>query len=200
MSTEIRRSNEPAAERTYFEDLDCAAVRHLEKTYGDSVSPEIFDRMKDLPSKFETPDTFERSYAGVAGESPSPEVVGFSTGLDAPAHIRADHFEVVPGTVLHERIHQLSHPDAARLLGESLYEGVTENYTLRAEGAVPSREFRAYPNETREARRISLLCGDAAVASVYFNGDGTALRECVETLLENPLSTLETTEKEDIHG
>jgi hypothetical protein len=36
--------------------------------------------------------------------------------------------------------------------------------------------------------------------SVYFNGDVTALRECVEKLLENPLSTSEAIEKEDIHG
>jgi len=184
---EQKRTGKAAMERTFFEDLDRAAIERLEETYGDSVSAETFERMKDLPSSFESRKEFEKSYAEVAGKKPDPEVWGFSTGLEGPAHIRADELGAVPKTVIHESMHQLSHPEAANLLGKPLYEGITEDMAARA-GELQSSELQGYPGETRAAREIIERCGEEAVKKAYFEGNGSELLKRVEDNLKERAS------------
>jgi len=191
---------ESAVERTFFGDLDKAAVERLEELYGNSVPEETIARMKELPSSFEFGDSFEESYAEMTGENPPPGVMGFSSGLEVPAHIRIDEFEGVPETTLHERMHQLAHPEAPRLFGRPLYEGVTENLSLSAGEVDVNAELQAYPNETREARRISDLCGEGAVEKAYFEGDDSDLLECVDQAQERSFFEAQTEDKEVIDG
>ena len=171
--------------RTYFDDLDRAAVDTLSERF-EGIAPEArLLAMRDLPTQFEGREQFEASYAAASGEAPGEGVGGFSQGLDQPAHVLVEDSDSVPEIVMHERVHQLSHPDAARAIGGELYEGVTEDIALDA--ARLDFEFwpaQGYPEETRRASQLREACGSEAVEKGYFQGDATELRQNLERRLQ----------------
>lgn len=172
--------------RTYFDDLDRAAVDTLSERFEGIVPEERLLAMRELPTQFEDREQFESSYAAASGEAPGEGVGGFSQGIDQPAHVLGEDAQSVPEIVMHERVHQLSHPDAARVLGGELCEGVTEDVALGAARLDP--EFwpaQGYPEETRRAAQMRETCGSEAVEKAYFQGDTSELRQRIERRLSD---------------
>jgi len=113
-------------------------------------------------------------------------VLGFSSDLQVPANVSTESPRQLPEITMHERLHQLSDPRAAELLGTQRYEGVTQDLTLKALGQEPAiGEATGYPEQRALAHKLRKLCGDGAIEKVYFQGDPTELKACLERNLGN---------------
>ena len=135
--------------------------------------------MKDLPTVFEDRKHFEQSYLRAARET-TGGVVGFSKGTVEPAHVATDHLQMRK-TIIHERLHQLSDPNASEQLGTKLTEGVTEDLAIREMGSDWNPELpRSYPEERTVAHQVRELCGDRTVDGAYFRGDTRRLETCLD--------------------
>lgn len=170
--------------RTMFEDLDRAAVDALAEKFAGKVPESRIAAMRELPTSFDSPEQFRQAYKAAAGREPGEDVLGFSKGLEIPAHVRTDDLSVVPEAVIHERTHQLADPSSDRLLGKDLDEGVTERYALETANLNP--EFwpqRGYEQESRSATEIEDALGRDAIESAYLNGDASLLAERLENRL-----------------
>ncbi len=175
----------PPVERTYFRDLDNAAVETLVEKFSGKVPEERIARMRELPTRFDTPERFRDAYREVTGHMPGDNVLGFSTGLEAPAHVRTDDLNSVPETVFHERTHQMADPSSDRLLGRERNEGVTEHIAWGAADLDPEYwPQRGYIQETSDAARLEKALGSNAIEETYFRGDSALLAERIEDRLK----------------
>lgn len=166
-------------------EMDREIVERLRQRYGHLVPPERIRRMKDAPTVFEDRKEFDRRYIeATEAEPPSDKrVVGFSRGLEEPAHVALDQVQI-PKAIAHERLHQMSDPRAEERMGKKLYEGATEDFAIKAVGSEPVPELpKSYAQERVLARRIGESCGEKALEHAYFRGDVSELRECLERRL-----------------
>ena len=169
--------------RTYFQDVDEQAVRELSEKYGDLVPPDRLKSVEDHPTRFELPADFERNYRAEFGHQPEPGLVGY-TERDRPAHVSTEDPTGIPGTVLHERLHQMADANASKAFGNGLYEGITEDLAIEASRHEPELTDRvAYPEARAEAHALRHTLGDDAIKEAYFKGDTTKLRERLETAI-----------------
>ena len=163
-------------------DTDRFHTERLCQRYGNLVPSERIQRVKDLPTVFEDHQSFERSRlaTGVPEPGQGKEVIGFYPGNFESAHVDMDDPQVEK-TAIHERVHELSDPQAKQILTDRLYEGVTEDLAIRELGRQPNPELPAcYPQERLGAQELRRMCGDGAVDKAYFQGDATDLRTCLD--------------------
>jgi len=165
-------------------ETDRFHTERLCQRYGDLVPAERIQRVKDLPTVFEDHGNFERSrLAAGARPDKGTSVIGFSQGTAEAAHVNIDDFQSEK-TAIHERLHQLSDPRAAELLGRRLNEGVTEDLAIKELGRQPNPELpTCYAQERLGAQELRRMCGDGAVDNAYFRGDATDLRTCLDARL-----------------
>ncbi len=176
---------ETKAVRTYFTDVDKVACDTLRERYGDIVPPERMRAMEEAPSHFDRPREFRRAFRSETGERADVGVVGF-TKSGTPAHVSTKSLESVPGTVLHERLHQLSDPQAEKLLGHDLYEGMTEDLALKTLGREPELgDPIAYPADRARAHELRNAVGSEVVDRAYFQGDAEPLRSALDEKLRD---------------
>lgn len=167
--------------RTYFDDLDRAAVDTLEKRFGNLVPEERLQAMRDLPTRFDDRTGFEVSFKKETGERPEKGVSGFCERTDGRAHISTEDTDTIPEIVMHERVHQLGDPAAERIFGDKLYEGVTEDIALDAAQLDPEHwPAQGYPEKRARAAELRQACGSDAIEKAYFQGDATAMRQNLE--------------------
>ena len=188
---------ETSALRTYFADVDKAASGAIGERFGKFVSPERLKALPDLQSKFEGERELRKSYREETGHKAPEGLAGF-TESDSPAHISVAEMTNVPEVVLHERLHQLASPDAKRLLGDKLYEGMTQDLTIEVLGQEPQAEdLTGYPAERAQAHGLRNLVGSEAVYRAYFQGDAQPLRAAIDkALAEKPLAGMQDKIKE----
>jgi len=171
--------------RTYFQDVDEHAVKELGEKYGDLVPPERLRSLRENSTSFETPPDFVKNYRAQFGHAPEAGLVGY-TERDRPAHVSTEDTAGIPGTVIHERLHQLSDANAAKVFGNELYEGVTEDLAIEVSGKEPEPTDRvAYPKARAEAHALRHTLGDDAIKEAYFGGDTSKLRERLETTMNH---------------
>ena len=166
----------------YLRETDQAAVEKLSQRYRDVASPERIRQMEDVPTAFEDREAFDRGYRHAGGEKlePGERVLGYSEGLEAPAHVATDE-AAIRKTVIHERLHQLSDPGSAEVLGRRLHEGITEDLAMENASELPGVESpEVYPEEQVVAHELRNVCGDRAVEKAYFQGDAAELRSCLD--------------------
>ncbi|MDR3413836.1 MAG: hypothetical protein P4L87_23225, partial [Formivibrio sp.] len=185
----LQAPRETAALRTYFADVDKAAGGAIGERFGKFVSPERRKALPDLPSKFEGERELRKSYREETGRKAPNGLAGF-TKPDSPAHISVAEMTNVPEVVLHERLHQLASPDAKRVLGDKLYEGMTQDLAIEVLGQEPQPEdLTGYPAERAQAHGLRNLVGSEAVYRAYFQGDAQPLRAAIDkALAEKPLA------------
>lgn len=180
LDAEARALEERIQQR--LRDIDRFHTERLCERYRHLVPAERIQRIKDLPTAFEERRDFERSCreARVPEPRDGSQVVGFSRYTVEPAHVDMDNPQLQKNAI-HERVHQLSDPRARELLGEKVYEGVTEDLAIKELGEEPNSELpRSYPQERATARELRKLCGDNAVDQTYFGGDARELRSSLE--------------------
>ena len=174
---------ETKAVRTYFTDVDKTACDTLRARYGALVPPERLSAMDEAPSQFDSPKEFRKAFRSETGERADAGVVGF-TQSGTSAHISTKSLESVPGTVLHERLHQLSDPKAEKVLGHDLYEGMTEDLALKNLGREPELgDPTAYPADRARAHELRKAVGSEVVDRAYFQGDAESLRRALDEKL-----------------
>ena len=128
----LQAPRETPALRTYFSDVDKAAVGAIGERFGKFVSPERLKALPDLPSKLESQRELRKSYREETGHKAPDGLAGFTKWI--PQRTFVEEIANVPEIVFHERLHHLSSPDAKRLLGEKLYEGVTQDLAIEVLG------------------------------------------------------------------
>lgn len=170
--------------RTYFQDVDEQTVKVLAEKYGHLLPPERLENMGNQPTHFETPSEFAKTYRAEFGERPEPGLVGY-TERGRPVHVSTEDMAGVPETVAHERLHQLADPQAERILGTKLCEGITEDLAIETSGQEPGPDDPvAYPEARASAQVLRNKVGDDAVEEAYFTGDTTKLKARLDESLE----------------
>ena len=189
--TKLQKPDETPALRTYFADLDRAAVSAIGERFGAFIPAEHLKRLPDLPSQFESAHDLHKAYRAETGHKAPAGLAGF-TSLDSPAHIAVSDSLSVPETVFHERLHQLSSPDAKRILGKH-YEGVTQDLAIEALGQEPQEgDLTGYPVERERAHSLRKLVGTDAVCKAYFQGDEKPLMAAMDRIVgDRPLAGLQ---------
>jgi len=170
--------------RKYLAETDETLTADLSRKYHDAVPPARIEAMLAMPTQFDDREAFDRALAK-AGPGPMDggRVVGYSRFDTEPAHVAVDHLEI-PKTIAHERLHQLSDPNAPNELGGALYEGVTEDLAIDAIGAESDQPSqRCYPVERSLAKEAREIAGDDAVERAYFAGDASELRRRLDQQL-----------------
>lgn len=165
---------------SYLRQVDRSAMDELENRYGHLVPEPLMRGVREQPLSLDDRAEFETAL-GVPSENERGErYVGFSEGPNRPAHINLEHLQI-PKTIYHERIHQLSHPAARRLLGDDLYEGLTEHYAIGGLGTeTPEGQAISYGEQRADAQRLESVCGREALERAYFAGDDRELRAALE--------------------
>lgn len=170
--------------RTYFQDVDEQTVNVLAEKYGRLVPPERLENLANQPTHFETPADFEKNYRAAFGQPPESGLAGY-TERGHPAHVSTENMAGVPETVVHERLHQLADPQAERILGTKLCEGITEDLAIETSGQEPGIDDPvAYPEGRASAQVLRNSVGDDAVEEAYFQGDTTKLKARLDGSLE----------------
>ena len=193
----LLKAREAGALRTYFTDLDRASVGAIADRFGAFVPADRLKMLPDLPSQFESDREFRDSYRAETGQKAPEGLTGF-TRPDSPAHVSVKNLENAPEVVLHERLHQLASPEARRLLGNQLYEGVTQDLAIELLGREPQAgDLTGYPQERERAHTLRNLVGSEAVCRAYFQGDAKALRTVIDrTMALRALGSVEEKIKE----
>lgn len=163
--------------RKYLAETDEMLTTQLAEKYRGLVPAKRIEAMLSMPTRFEDRETFDRSLAESEGATDSQaRVLGYSRFDLEPAHVAMDHLEI-PKTIAHERLHQLSDPNAVRELGLPLYEGVTEDLAVEAIGMDSGRSVeKCYSAERAIAHDLREITGDRAVEQAYFVGNTIELR------------------------
>lgn len=192
----LQKPGETPVLRTYFADMDKAAVGAIGERFKDFIPADRLKNLPDMPSKFESSHDLRKTYRAETGHKAPNGLAGF-TRPDSPAHIGVKNMAGVPETVLHERLHQMASPDAKLLLGEH-YEGITQDLAIEVLGREPQEgELTGYPAERERAHSLRRLVGTDAVCRAYFQGDAKPLKAALDQLAtERPLARLQDKIKE----
>lgn len=177
-----REIQKPAADRPetpFYREVDADTVEAIGQKFRDSIPPGRLEAMKNLPTQFDNREEFNRAYEVETGKKPESNVAGFAKGLDSSAHVVVENQSRVPEITAHERIHQAGHPNADRIFG-NMYEGVTQDLTVKTQGFEIDDGTAAYPREHRAAEKLREVCGDKPIEKAYFQGDGSDLKKCLE--------------------
>ena len=176
----LKKAREAGGLRTYLTDVDSAAVGAIADRFGAFVSADRLKMLPDLPCNFESDREFRESYCVETGQKAPEGLTGF-THPDSRAHVSLRNLENAPEVVLHERLHQLASPEARRLLGDQLYEGVTQDLAIELLGREPQvGDLTGYPEERQRAHNLRSLLGAEAICRAYFQGDVNDLRTAID--------------------
>ncbi len=193
----LQMAREAVAMRTYFTDMDKAAVGAIGERFGSFIPADRLKNLPDMPSKFENAHELRSAFKEETGHKAPDGLAGF-TRPDSPAHISVTNLSGVPETVLHERLHQLASPDAKHLLGDKIYEGMTQDLAIEVLGQEPRPgDLTGYPVERLRAHNLRKLVGSEAVCRAYFEGDAKPLQSAIDRVMgEQPLAGLQDRIKE----
>ena len=196
----IRTSESRAArkiERTEKQRVELGADRKvlesLHARYGRWIRPEQLSAARKDAARFEEPGEFvDRLHQADRGlsEKELQRIDGFAEG--GAAHVKRSPREY--GTLVHERLHTLSHPRAREVLGRHLYEGLTEKLAVResgigdrlsewekqANGRYRVSVVECYPKEKATVEMISARVPESALMEAYFQGNERKLRSFID--------------------
>jgi hypothetical protein len=164
------------------------ADRRINAEFGDFIPPERVQTLRDVPDELETGEAFDRS-AEKAGLGNTTGVLGWSTHLEAPAHVLKGEVPVEVATLVHEDLHRLTHAETLREFTatpelRNLYEGVTECLTEQAVHDLHEHKSgECYPEQMQEAKRLSEIVGESDLRRYYFDHEvSNEVRQAIERL------------------
>lgn len=164
------------------------AVRRLQGEFGEHLSEETSEGLRDTPDLLENSEDFAAS-AKETGLSNTEGVLGWSTRLEDSAHVLKGDVGREIATLIHEDLHRSTHPETLRQVNANpalsdLYEGVTEHFTeLASNGLHGFRVGEVYPEQTEAARLLSGEVGEEGLRDWFFKHElNEALRLALERL------------------
>lgn len=172
-----------ASARRRLQESDRFHTERLCERYRHLVPAETIRKVKDLPTIFENEKDFERSRreAGLVEPGDGRKVVGFYPRNFKSPHVNMDAPEAEE-TAIHERVHEISHPRADKILGTELVEGITEDLAIRELGHEPANPS-GYAEERAAAQKLAQRFGDDTLERTLLTGDArefyTRLDQCL---------------------
>jgi len=162
-------------------DLDNHVLNQLEVRYGEWIPPERLSAERQRLAQIQGKEALQQDLAEKFPDMSQQEreaVLGYCSG--AERHIERD--VQTPSTLLHERLHGLSHPEAKRLLGNHLYEGITEDLaTENPEFYLKLKDNReCYPENRETVTILKARVPESAIFDAYFKGDDSRIRGFVD--------------------
>jgi hypothetical protein len=154
------------------------AARRLTAEFSDSIAPEKMGVLRGNPDHIEKPDEFWQEAAN-SGIEDVAGVIGWSTDLESPAHIKKNEVAKEIATEIHEDLHRLTAPETLREMSTSpvlreLYEGVTEFLTEEAaKGLHEHKSGECYPEQVVTAERLAKEVGESALRKFFFRHEMT---------------------------
>ena len=154
------------------------ADRRLHSEFGGHIAPEKSKAIREIPDRIENPKEFADT-ARRAGLEVTARDLGYSTQLETPAHVRKGDVGKEIGTLIHEDLHRVTHPDTLREMRTSqenhdFYEGVTQYFTSKAVEGLPGfQSGEYYPEQTEAARQLASEVGDKAMRDWFFKHEFT---------------------------
>ncbi len=174
-------------------EMDKKIVDKIEILYGQWIPPERIAEARRQNVQFQEDKEFQAELKSRLSlqESEAKQVVGFESGSD----VRVERNVEAPATLVHERFHSLSHPEARKVLGTHLYEGLTEelasresdfqmplySYEKAGDGVIRIESPREYYSENRAT--LSLIMArapESALLEAYFQGNDARLEAFVD--------------------
>ncbi len=170
-----RETDEARGLRTMARDTDQAAITAIEARFGDQIPPERLKAMRELDTSFESPAEFRRRLEAAVGGKAPENVAGWSIRTAGEAHVRMGDPAHLPEAVIHERLHQAAHPEADKILGRDLDEGLTTVFSGEVLSAGGKPELVGYPEKRRAAEEALEQNGREPLEDAYFAGDTARL-------------------------
>ena len=173
--------------------LDEKILDRIEILYGHWIPQNRLAEARKENVQFQEKTRFQSELRSRLGQQkPNVErIVGYETGNN----IRVEKNTEAPGTLVHERLHSVSHPEARKILGTHLYEGFTEelasresdfqlrlhNYENTREGILKTEKPREYYPENRATLRLIMArVPESALMEAYFQGDDSRIEEFID--------------------
>jgi len=166
------------------------ADRRLHVEFGEFIAPEKSETVRNIPDVLETPEEFSES-AKKVGLEDTRGILGWSTDLEAPAHVLKGDVGREIATLIHEDLHRFTHPETMRKMHENpalcdTYEGITEYLTQQAaEGLHGHEPGECYPEQVESARQLAAEVGEIELRKYFFQHEmadevGKALKRYTE--------------------
>uniref|UniRef100_A0A7V4G7X3 Uncharacterized protein n=1 Tax=Desulfobacca acetoxidans TaxID=60893 RepID=A0A7V4G7X3_9BACT len=163
------------------QDLDNHVLNHLEVRYGEWIPPERLTEERQRLAQIRRKEALQQDLAEKFSDLSQQEreaVLGYCSGDER--HIERNI--QTPSTLLHERLHGLSHPEAKRVLGNHLYEGITEDLaTQNPEFFLKLKDMgECYPENRETVTILKARVPESALYEAYFKGDDSRIRGFVD--------------------
>lgn len=186
MSLELKRHrrleelDEEEARQRHLEQLDRRIMERIERRFGPYISKERLERAKEHKPRFLEHKEYLEHLKREHGYEPKEGERMLGDYCRGEIHIDREH-QLVPKTLAHERLHQLSDERFEEFCGKRLHEGLTE-YLAREISPDPQIKDlgESYPKERGLVEMLFARAGDDALARAYFQGDWQLLQRRVE--------------------
>ena len=180
LTTEARESESVALDRV-DQNLDHNVLDHLEIRYGDYIPQERLAAERHQLTQIQGKAELQQDLAGKFPELSPPErdaILGYCAGDER--HIERNI--QTPSTLLHERLHGVSHPEARNILGNHLYEGITEDLaTQHPEFHLKLQDLpECYPENRETVTLLKARLPESALYEAYFKGDDSRIKGFVD--------------------
>jgi hypothetical protein len=178
---EISEREEELAMQRHLRELDCSTLDDIERRFGQYIPQGRLERLRQKPACFLRHQEYEehlRQRGIEVGENES--VLGDANGR---VYVDREHI-LVPKTLAHERLHQLSDRLYQGMLGKEIDEGTTEHFASYLRGDLHIADMgKCYPEQQKLVEMLSSRVGDNTIARAYFQGDWIGLKEDVNRQL-----------------
>ena len=153
--------------------------RRLLAEFSEDIPAERISSLIKSPDQIEKPDEFDDE-AEAQGLKPAETILGWSTDLETPAHIRRGDVPREIATMMHEDLHRMTDPETLREMSaipamNELYEGITEYLAEKAVSDLNGHvSGECYPEQVELAKSVAAEAGDQSLRNYYFRHELTA--------------------------
>jgi hypothetical protein len=175
---ETYEEGERLALERHLRELDRATLDDIERKFGQYVPRGRMERLRQEPARFLGHEDYER-HLRERGIEPSENgrVLGDANGR---VYVDREHI-LVPRTLVHERLHQVSDKLYRGMLGREIDEGTTEYFASKLRGDLHLVDMgRSYPDQKRLVEMLSARVDDDTIARAYFQGDWIGLQREID--------------------
>lgn len=164
-----------------YEQLDKTVRERLEIRYSEWIPPEKVAAERQKLTEIQGKQEYQRELAErfpYLRPEEREAIVGYVD--DTGAHLERNI--QTPATLVHERLHGFSHPEAKRVLGNHLYEGLTEELASReADLYLKLKDVpECYPENRETLNLIKARVPESALLQAYFLGNDSRLQAFID--------------------
>lgn len=163
-------SAESAALRSELNKLDAKTLRLLEQRYGQFIPADLLAKARARPARFLDRNAYQRKLTSDYPSVPPAQRIAVVGHQKKGVYVDRNQV-LVPRTLAHERIHELSNIGYRLRTGKRMNEGTTEFLAGRVYGQLGIRNMPVgYPEQRRVVEMLASRVGEKRVAQAYFSG------------------------------